>query len=212
MQQRKIPQRGRASERKPSFMEGACERGGERASDERRKGRLLQLVGRPNRRSRHAARPLSPFPPLPLSLSLSLPRTRHTWSESTPHRTSLPPSLLRCRRGVSNPIHAAAALRRPTRPGESPRLPRLDERRRAMRRPISAPRAREAKAYFAVAAGHGGRRGGVGCPPSLPPLSLSSPLPLRPTPPLLSSSCGRGRLATKEIILRAVEAWAHLVA
>ena len=91
MQQQKIPQRGRASERKPSFMEGACERGGERASDERRKGRLLQLVGRPNRRSRHAARPLSPFPPLPLSLSL--PRTRHTWSESTPHRTSLPPPL-----------------------------------------------------------------------------------------------------------------------
>ena len=91
MQQRKIPQRGRASERKPSFMEGACERGGERASDERRKGRLLQLVGRPNRRSRHAARPLSPFPPLPLSLSRFL--ARGTLGASRHHTAPcLPPS------------------------------------------------------------------------------------------------------------------------
>ena len=154
----------------------------------------------------------SPALSLPPSAALSLASSHAAHLERVDTAPHLPPSLLRCRRGVSNPIHAAAALRRPTRPGESPRLPRLDERRRAMRRPISAPRAREAKAYFAVAAGHGGRRGGVGCPPSLPPLSLSSPLPLRPTPPLLSSSCGRGRLATKEIILRAGEAWAHLVA
>ena len=165
----------RASERAQSIIYG----GGVRARGRAGERRTTEGASSPVSWSPQPPQPprCSPALSLPPSaaLSLSLPRTRHTWSESTPHRTSLPPSLLRCRRGVSNPIHAAAALRRPTKPGESPRLPRLDERRRAMRRPITAPRAREAKAYFAVAAGHGGRRGGVGCPPSLPPLSLSAP-------------------------------------
>ena len=159
------------------------------------------LVGRPHRRSSRSPR-CSFALSLPPSAVLALPPflARGTLGASR-HRTApcLPPSL-RCRRGVSNPIHAEAALRRRgpashlacrgwTSAGEqcgglSPRHVRGRQRPTSPSQPDM----------------EGGEEEWAALPPS--PLYLSPrPLPLRPTPPLLSSSCGR-----------AGEAWAHLVA